>query len=691
MSTHPFKSFGIHLFDESVIKERCPEAIYKNWKTALTKESPLDRATADGIAQAMKEWAIGLGATHYSHWFQPLTGATAEKHDSFLDPDPVSRSLTSFSGKALIKGETDGSSFPSGGLRATFEARGYTYWDITSPAFLRGKALCIPSIFVSYNGEPLDQKAPLLKALDALSTQASRITQLLGDKSVKHVHMMVGVEQEYFLVDKTMYEQRKDLLLAGRTLIGASAPKGQELEDHYFGSIPSRVQAFMDEVNAELWKVGIFAKVEHNEVAPGQFEISPVYKDANIATDQNQIMMDVLKKTAKHHDLECLLHEKPFKGINGSGKHNNWSLITDDGQNLLEPGDKPHENVRFLLVVAAILSAIDQYPELLRLSASGPGNDHRLGANEAPPAIISVFLGELIADIFDELLEKGSGKAKAEVQKFGFIKNLAYLPKDYTDRNRTSPFAFTGNKFEFRMIGSSLSTATPLTVIATIVADTMKTIADRLEPFKYLQDARDEALKITVELVRKHKRVLFNGDGYSEAWVKEADKRGLPNIPSFVESVSALTDPKAVSLFERNGIFTKPELFARSEILYEHYIKTILVETRTFIDVASRQVLGAGENELIRLSALGDIPYIVAKRSKLADLCSTLATDLDDLKAAMTLCMAKADHRLEGLALRHDLVPLMEKARASADAIELLLPMDHYPIPCYTDLLFKLD
>jgi glutamine synthetase len=691
MSTHPFKSFGIHLFDESVIKERCPEAIYKNWKTALTKESPLDRATADGIAQAMKEWAIGLGATHYSHWFQPLTGATAEKHDSFLDPDPVSRSLTSFSGKSLIKGETDGSSFPSGGLRATFEARGYTYWDITSPAFLRGKALCIPSIFVSYNGEPLDQKAPLLKALDALSTQATRITQLLGDKSVKHVHMMVGVEQEYFLVDKTLYEQRKDLLLAGRTLIGASAPKGQELEDHYFGSIPSRVQAFMDEVNAELWKVGIFAKVEHNEVAPGQFEICPVYKDANIATDQNQIMMDVLKKTAKHHDLECLLHEKPFKGINGSGKHNNWSLITDDGQNLLEPGDKPHENVRFLLVVAAILSAIDQYPELLRLSASGPGNDHRLGANEAPPAIISVFLGELIADIFDELLEKGSGKAKAEVQKFGFIKNLAYLPKDYTDRNRTSPFAFTGNKFEFRMIGSSLSTATPLTVIATIVADTMKTIADRLEPFKYLQDARDEALKITVELVRKHKRVLFNGDGYSEAWVKEASKRGLPNIPSFVEAVSALTDPKAVTLFERNGIFTKPELSARSEILYELYIKTILVETRTFIDVASRQVLGAGEDELIRLSALGDVSYIVAKRAKLADLCSTLATDLDDLKTVLTLCTAKADHRLEGLALRHDLVPLMEKARASADAIELLLPMDHYPIPCYTDLLFKLD
>jgi glutamine synthetase len=691
MSTHPFKDFAIHLFSDSVIKERCPEAIYLSWKTAIAKESPLDRATADSIAQAMKDWAIEKGATHYSHWFQPLTGNTAEKHDSFLDSDSKGRAITVFSGKALIKGETDGSSFPSGGLRATFEARGYTYWDITSPAFIRDGVMCIPSIFVSYNGEPLDQKAPLLKALEALSREATRITQSLGDKSVKHVKMMVGAEQEYFLVDKTMYEQRKDLILAGRTLVGASAPKGQELEDHYFGSISTRVQGFMDEVNHELWKVGIYAKVEHNEVAPGQFEICPVFKEANIAVDQNQIMMDVLKKTAKKHGMECLLHEKPFKGINGSGKHNNWSLITDDGQNLLEPGDKPHENVRFLLVVAAILQAIDTYPELLRLSASGPGNDHRLGANEAPPAIISVFLGDVIEDIFVKMVEKTPVKATEDNAKFAFIKNLAYLPKDYTDRNRTSPFAFTGNKFEFRMIGSSLSIATPITVIATILSDTMKVIADRLESYKYLQEAREEALKIVVEILKKHKRVLFNGDGYSESWVKEAAQRGLPNIASFVESISSLTDEKALTLFERNGIYTRPEVLARSEILYELYIKTILLETKTFIDIVSRQILVASENELVRLIPLKEVEYVKTKFEKLSALNVALSASIQTLKETMVLCISHDEHQAQGLALRKDLVPLLDKTRALADELETLLPISAYPLPCYTDLLFQLD
>lgn len=691
MSTHPFKDFAIHLFSDSVIKERCPEAIYLNWKTAIAKESPLDRSTADSIAQAMKDWAIEKGATHYSHWFQPLTGNTAEKHDSFLDSDSKGRAITVFSGKALIKGETDGSSFPSGGLRATFEARGYTYWDITSPAFIRDGVLCIPSIFVSYNGEPLDQKAPLLKALEALSREATRITQSLGDKSVKHVKMMVGAEQEYFLVDKTSFEARKDLVLAGRTLVGASAPKGQELEDHYFGSISHRVKGFMDEVNHELWKVGVYAKVEHNEVAPGQFEICPVFKEANIAVDQNQIMMDVLRKTAKKHGMECLLHEKPFKGINGSGKHNNWSLITDDGQNLLEPGDKPHENVRFLLVVASILKAIDTYPELLRLSASGPGNDHRLGANEAPPAIISVFLGDLIEDIFMKMIENTPVKATEEAVKFGFIKNLAYLPKDYTDRNRTSPFAFTGNKFEFRMIGSSLSIATPITIIATIVSDTMKTVADRLEPFKYLQDAREEALKIVVEIIKDHKRVLFNGDGYSEAWVKEAARRGLPNIPSFVESVGSLTEEKALSLFERNGIYTRPEVAARSEILYELYIKTIQVETKTFIDMVSRQILIASENEVLRLLPLKDVAYVKAKIDRLSALNVALTDSLAALKDQLILSTRHDEHKAQGLSLRKDLVPLMEKTRALADELETLLPVESYPLPCYTDLLFQLD
>ncbi len=691
MSQHPFKDFAIHLFSDSVIKERCPEAIYLNWKTAIAKESPLDRSTADSIAQAMKDWAISLGATHYSHWFQPLTGNTAEKHDSFLDSDSKGRAITVFSGKALIKGETDGSSFPSGGLRATFEARGYTYWDITSPAFIRDHVLCIPSIFVSYNGEPLDQKAPLLKALDALSKEATRITQYLGDKSVKHVRMMVGAEQEYFLVDKALYEKRKDLLLAGRTLVGASAPKGQELEDHYFGSISHRVKGFMDEVNHELWKVGVYAKVEHNEVAPAQFELCPVFKEANIAVDQNQIMMDVLKKTAKKHGMECLLHEKPFKGINGSGKHNNWSLITDDGQNLLEPGDKPHENVRFLLVVAMILKAIDTYPELLRLSASGPGNDHRLGANEAPPAIISVFLGDLIEDIFMRMIENTPLKATQETVKFGFIKNLAYLPKDYTDRNRTSPFAFTGNKFEFRMIGSSLSIATPITVIATIVSETMKEVADRLEPFKYIQDAREEALKIVSEIVKKHKRVLFNGDGYSDSWVKEAAKRGLPNIPSFVESISSLTDEKALRLFEKTGTYTRHEVAARSEILYELYIKTIQVETKTFIDMVSRQILVAGENEIIRLLPLNDLAHVKTKIDRLSTLTVDLNAGLNGLRDQLTLSVGHHDHKSQGLSLSHDLVPLLEKTRALADEMESLIPIETYPIPCYSDLLFQLD
>lgn len=458
---HPFEDFGIHLFGEKLMRERLPYPVYTSWKTALIKESALDRSTADAIAHAMKTWAMELGATHYTHWFQPLTGQTAEKHDSFLEVANDGGALAQFSGKRLIKGETDGSSFPSGGLRATFEARGYTYWDISSPAFIRDNVLCIPSIFVSYNGEPLDQKAPLLKALDRLSTQASRVVQALGDKQVKHVKLSVGLEQEYFLVDKTMYEQRKDLLLTGRTLLGAAAPRGQEFEDHYFGSIPARVKAYMDEVNRELWKVGIFSKVEHNEVAPGQFEFSVIFAEANIAVDQNQILMDLLKKIAFKHDLACLLHEKPFKGINGSGKHNNWSLITDDGQNLFEPGDKPHENIRFLLFISAVLKAINEYPELLRLSASGPGNDHRLGANEAPPAIISVFMGDVVENILLSFADKKVTKANKESHK-NSLNNLSYLPKDNSDRNRTSPFAFTGNKFELRMLGSSLSLHSPI-------------------------------------------------------------------------------------------------------------------------------------------------------------------------------------------------------------------------------------
>jgi glutamine synthetase len=490
MANHPFDDFGIHLFSETLMRDRLPSPIFKKWKTAVAREDSLDRQTADAIAHAMKIWAIEHGATQFSHWFQPLNGTTAEKHDSFLEKDERGDAIARFSGKTLIKGETDGSSFPSGGLRATFEARGYTYWDITSPAFIRGTVLCIPTIFVSYNGEPLDQKAPLLRAIDVLSVEATRIANALGEKNVKRVTMQCGLEQEYFLVDLKDYRNRPDLVLTGRTLLGAMPPKGQEFEDHYFGSISDHVKAFMDELNLECWKLGIFAKVEHNEVAPGQFEISSIYTDANKAVDQNHIMMDLLKKIAKKHGMAALLHEKPFAGINGSGKHNNWSLSTDDGQNLLDPGEKPAENIRFLLFCTAILKAIDLYPELLRLAASGPGNDHRLGANEAPPAVISVFMGSVIEEVLFKLVDKEPTTVAKTGTKFS-LSNLSYLPKDNTDRNRTSPFAFTGNKFEFRMLGSSLSAATANTVIATILADVLREIADRLDQFKYVQDIRD--------------------------------------------------------------------------------------------------------------------------------------------------------------------------------------------------------
>ena len=687
---HPFNDFGIHLFGEKLMRERLPYPIYTNWKTALIKESALDRSTADAIAHAMKTWAIEHGATHYTHWFQPLTGQTAEKHDSFLEVAKDGSALAQFSGKKLIKGETDGSSFPSGGLRATFEARGYTYWDISSPVFIRDNVLCIPSIFVSYNGESLDQKAPLLKALDRLSTEASRVVQVLGDKQVKHVKLSVGLEQEYFLIDKTMYEQRKDLLLTGRTLLGASAPRGQEFEDHYFGSIPARVKAYMDEVNNELWKVGIFSKVEHNEVAPGQFEFSVIFTEANIAVDQNQILMDLLKKIAFKHDLACLLHEKPFKAINGSGKHNNWSLITDDGQNLLEPGDKPHENIRFLLFASAILKAIDDYPELIRLAASGPGNDHRLGANEAPPAIISVFMGDVVESILLELADKKVTKSSKENSK-ATLNNLSYMPKDNSDRNRTSPFAFTGNKFELRMLGSSLSASFANTVISTIVADSLKDIADRLENFKYLQDVRDEALKIIQEIMRKHHRILFSGDGYSNDWIKEAKERGLANITSFVESIEYLNNEKARTLFERNAVFSTDELEARSDILYEQYIKQIQVEAKTLIRMVEREILPQTTIYLNSLLSLKDINYYKKQVTLIIDLIESIDVKLSNLKHALNETQQIESIKEEGLALRHIVFPLFECIREDVDRLELILPKSMYPFPSYLDLLFLLD
>jgi len=690
--SHPYDAFGIYAFSEEVMKSHLPRPIFTNWKTALSKETALDRPTADAIAHAMKVWAIEHGATHYTHWFQPLTGMTAEKHDSFLERDRDSGlAIARFSGKMLIKGETDGSSFPSGGLRATFEARGYTYWDISSPAFIRDKVLCIPSIFISYTGEPLDQKAPLLKALDVLSTEATRVVQALGDKQCKHVQLSVGLEQEYFLVDHAMFTQRQDLLFCGRTLVGASAPKGQEFEDHYFGSIPDRVKAYMDEVNLELWKVGIYAKVEHNEVAPGQFEISTIFADANIAVDQNQVLMDLLKKTAKKHQLACLLHEKPFERINGSGKHNNWSLITDDGQNILEPGDKPIENIRFLIFVAAILSAIDTYPELIRLAASGPGNDHRLGANEAPPAIISVFMGDVVERILMELADQKMMRSIKEGVKDSPISNLAYVPKDNTDRNRTSPFAFTGNKFELRMLGSSLSASFANTIIATIIADALRPIAERLESFKYLQDVRDEAIKIIQELMRKHHRILFSGDGYAADWVDIAKERGLANIPSFVESIEHMVSSKAFDLFARNPVYTPNELEARSEILYEQYIKTIQAEAKTLLSMVERELLPQASRYLSEVSAFKSSPYHENLASDLLihiNACSSVIKDVYTTLDAITPIEELADKALK---YRSDVCPLLSLVRSEADRLEILMPKAMYPFPAYSDLLFLLD
>ena len=537
------------------------------------------------------------------HWFQPMTGSTAEKHDSFIEPDENGQPLVRFSGKSLIKGEPDASSFPSGGLRATFEARGYTYWDCTSPAFIRDNILCIPTVFVSYNGESLDKKAPLLKSIEAISAAATRIVNIFGDKDVKRVIPMVGLEQEYFLIDKRYFEQREDLVLTGRTLFGAMPAKGQELEDHYFGSIPSRVAAFMKEVNQELWKLGIYAKTEHNEVAPCQFEIAPIFSSVNIAVDQNQLTMDVLRKTADKHGFACLLHEKPFAGINGSGKHNNWSLVTDDRQNLFEPGDKPAENIRFLVFVCAFIKAVDQHAELLRMSSSGAGNDHRLGANEAPPAIISIYLGSYIENVLNSL--KGAAAAVEDQQDSSFtpISGLSYIPKDNTDRNRTSPLAFTGNKFEFRMLGSSLSASFANVVLNTITADVLNNIAQQLADLKYKQDIRARALEICTQILKDHERILFSGDGYSQEWVAEAKRRGLPNIPSFIESVSALTSPKTIELFTRNHVYTEKELIARSEIMNEQYVKISEIEAKVLIDMTRTELLPLLTREIQPLAA----------------------------------------------------------------------------------------
>ena len=691
--TDPFAEFGCLLFDETLMQERLPYPIYKRWKETVAKEDSLDRNTADAIAHAMKRWAQENGATHFTHWFQPMTGSTAEKHDSFIEPDENGQPLVRFSGKSLIKGEPDASSFPSGGLRATFEARGYTYWDCTSPAFIRDNVLCIPTVFVSYNGESLDKKAPLLKSIEAISAAATRIVNIFGDKDVKRVIPMVGLEQEYFLIDKRYFERRQDLVLTGRTLFGAMPAKGQELEDHYFGSIPFRVAAFMKEVNQELWKLGIYAKTEHNEVAPCQFEIAPIFSNVNIAVDQNQLTMDVLRKTADKHGFACLLHEKPFAGINGSGKHNNWSLVTDDRQNLFEPGDKPAENIRFLVFVCAFIKAVDQHAELLRMSSSGAGNDHRLGANEAPPAIISIYLGSYIENVLNSL--KGAGQTIEDQQDSSFtpISGLSYIPKDNTDRNRTSPLAFTGNKFEFRMLGSSLSASFANVVLNTITADVLNEIAGQLSDLKYKQDIRARALEICTQILKDHERILFSGDGYSQEWVAEAKRRGLPNIPSFIESVSALTSPKTVELFTRNHIFTEKELSARSEIMNEQYVKISEIEAKVLIDMTRTEILPLVTREIQSLASTLralDQPasYFRKQLAHLNELMDRMDKGAERLESKLKEIDGVGDYHERGIRFYYEAAPLMQQLRSAIDEHETVFDKKQYTLPTYEDILF---
>ena len=590
------KIFGEDVFNDTVMQERLPKKVYKDLKKTIEEGKELDLATADVIAHEMKEWAIEKGATHYTHWFQPLTGVTAEKHDSFISaPLPNGKVLMSFSGKELIKGEPDASSFPSGGLRATFEARGYTAWDCTSPAFVRhdaaGATLCIPTAFCSYKGEALDQKTPLLRSMQAINEQSLRLLRLFGNTTSKKVTPSVGPEQEYFLVDADKFLQRKDLIYTGRTLFGAMPPKGQELDDHYFGTIRQRIAGFMKDVNEELWKVGVTSKTQHNEVAPAQHELAPIYAECNVALDHNHIVMQTLKRVACQHGMKCLLHEKPFAGVNGSGKHDNWSLTTDDGKNLLEPGKTPHENIQFLLVLTCILKAVDTHADLLRESAADPGNDHRLGANEAPPAIISVFLGEQLGDVLEQLISTGEATHSLKGGKLQTgVDTLPDLAKDATDRNRTSPFAFTGNKFEFRMVGSRDSIAGPNVVLNTIVAEAFSEACDVLEKADNFDETVHDLIK---KYATEHQRVVFDGIGYSDAWVEEAERRGLPNIRSMVEAIPALTTDKAINMFEKFKVFTKAELESRAEIKFESYAKAINIEARTMIDMASKQIIPA--------------------------------------------------------------------------------------------------
>ena len=692
--------FGQNVFTLSTMQERLPKNAYKEVRKVMDQGGELSMATANVVAKAMKDWAEEKGATHYTHWFQPLTGITAEKHDAFVShPDVDGKMLTEFSGKELIKGEPDASSFPSGGLRATFEARGYTAWDITSPAFIKesgcGKILCIPTAFCSYTGEALDKKTPLLRSMEALSEQALRIVHLFGNTTATKVVASVGPEQEYFLVDKKNYEKREDLIYAGRTLFGAPAPKGQEMEDHYFGVIKERVGAYMKDLNEELWKLGVTAKTQHNEVAPAQHELAPIYETANVAVDHNQLVMEAMKRVAYRHDLACLLHEKPYAGVNGSDKHDNWSITTDDGMNLLEPGDTPNENIQFLFVLACILKAVDTHADLLRQSASDVGNDHRLGANEAPPAIISVFLGEQLEDVVTQLIETGIADHAKEGGKLQTgVSTLPDLDKDATDRNRTSPFAFTGNKFEFRMVGSADSIASPNTTLNAIVAEAFCEAADILEKADDFDVAVHDLIK---QYLTEHQRIIFNGNGYSDEWVAEAERRGLPNIKSMIEAASTLTTPKAVALFEKFHIFTKTELESREEIIYETYAKTINIEALTMIDMAGKQIVPAVvkyskslADTVNAVKAAGvDASVQVELLKEVSEKLIKMQAALEALKKAEKEAAAIEDAKQQAFFYKDTVKEIMAQLRQPADELEMIVDKEMWPFPTYGELMFE--
>ena len=691
--------YGSNVFNDAAMFERLPKKVYKELKRTIEKGEHLNPEIADIVAEAMKSWAIEKGATHYTHWFHPMTGITAEKHDAFVSPTEDGRAIMEFAGKELIKGESDGSSFPSGGIRATFEARGYTFWDCTSPAFIKedasGAVLCIPTIFCSYTGEALDKKTPLLRSMEAINKQCLRVLRLFGDETTMKVTPSVGAEQEYFLVDKKLFDKRKDLKYTGRTLFGAMPPKGQELGDHYFGTIKEKVACYMSDLNKELWKLGISAKTQHNEVAPAQHELAPIYANSNIATDHNQLIMEYMKKIALRHGLVCLLHEKPFAGVNGSGKHNNWSLSTDTGKNLLEPGKEPHKNKQFLLFLLAVIKAVDENAEILRLAASNCGNDHRLGANEAPPAVISIYLGEQLEDILEQIEEGHLSSSKEETEMELGVSTMPTLSKDTADRNRTSPFAFTGNKFEFRMVASSISIACPNYMINTIVAESLSQFADELEGAEDFDKALDELFAKTI---REHKRIIFRGDGYKKEWESEAERRGLPNLRSVVDAVYALTDEKTVKILEKHGVLTAVECNARAEVTYEDYSKKLDIEAKTAIEMATKEIM----------------PAVMAYAKKLADTIASLRNvgadceieeeilteiticlnsmndSVKNLKGALAKAVTFEDVAEKAFFYKNVVFPVLKALRTPADRLEMLVDERDWPFPTYNELLFDI-